>query len=220
MKPIVISVGGSIINPKTVDKNFLKQLKFLILKFKTRKIVICAGGGFIARDYINALKDQNEYTRDLVGIECTRLNAKLLASHIQKCNQEIPTTLEEVKDMLHSYNLVICGGLRPGTTSDGTSAAIAEYIDASMLINMTNVIGLYTKDPNKHKSAKLIPKLTHKEFKGIIDKVKERPGQHFVLDSLAAKITRNANIQVAILKGITNLEKCIKGQPFKGTKIH
>jgi len=218
MKPIVISVGGSIINPKTVDTKFLKKFKTLILKFKKRKIVICTGGGFIARDYIKALNDKSKHTRDLIGIETTRLNAKLLSFHLT--NQEnIPITLNQIKNQVKKQNLVICGGLEPGSTSDGTSAKIAKAIKADLLINMTNVTGLYTKDPNKHKNAKLIPNLTHNEFKIIINKVKEKPGQHFVLDSLAAKITKKANIQVAILKGIANLEKCIKGQSFKGTKI-
>ncbi len=220
MKPVVISLGGSIINPKTVDKKFLKSFKNSILKVKKRKIVICTGGGFIARDYIKALNQYNTYTRDLVGIECTRLNAKLVASYLQKCNQEIPETLEQVKDLLNSYNIVVCGGLRPGTTSDGTAASIAEYINADLLINMTNVPGLHTKDPKKYKNAKLIPKLSHKEFKTIMDNIKEKPGQHFILDSLAAKITKKAKIDVVIIKGVNNLDKCLKNQSFKGTLIY
>ena len=102
---IVISLGGSIIVPKEVDYKFLKEFKKTILSVKNKKIVICTGGGFTARDYIQALRKEklNDYTQDLIGIEVTRLNAKLVASFIRKCNQEIPTTLEQVKELLQTH---------------------------------------------------------------------------------------------------------------------
>ena len=220
MKVMVISVGGSALNPGKVDKKFLDSLKSVILKAsKKNKIVICTGGGFIARDYISALKDRTVYVRDVMGIHCTKLNAMLLSSHLEECNQEIPNTLEEVKDMLSTFNIVICGGLRPGTTSDGTTASIADYLDANMMINMTNVKGLYTKDPNKHKDAKFIQKISHKEFNKIIDKIKEKPGQHFILDSLAAKICREGNRKIIVLKGLKNLKNALEQKKFTGTTI-
>ena len=73
MKTIVISVGGSMINPGKVNILFLKKIKEIILNFsKKNKIVICTGGGAIAREYINALKDKNTYTKDIMGIHCTK----------------------------------------------------------------------------------------------------------------------------------------------------
>jgi len=220
MKTVVISVGGSAINPGKVDTKFLNNLKTTILKAsKNNKIVIVTGGGFIAREYIRALKEKSVFIQDVMGIHCTRVNAMLVASHLGKCNQEIPVELEEVKDMLASFNIVVCGGLRPGTTSDGTTASIADYLEADYMINMTNVKGLYNKDPNKYKDAKFMKKLSHKEFKKIIDKVKEKPGQHFVLDSLAAKICRQAEIKVVIMKGVNNLQKFLDNKKFDGTII-
>ena len=84
---------------------------------------------------------------------------------------------------------------------------------------MTKVKGLYTKDPGKYKDAKFIGELTHNEFKKIIEKVKEKPGQHFVLDRLAAKICRQAKIKVTILKGTNNLQKFLENKKFNGTII-
>ncbi len=221
MKPIVISLGGSIIVPHEVDYKFLKDFKKAIFSLKRRKIVICTGGGFIAREYMAALKKEklNEYTQDLIGIEATRLNAKLLASFLEKCNQEIPVTLEGVKELLQANDIVVCGGLSTGQTSDGTTATIADYLDSKEMINITNVDGLYDKDPRKYRNAKFIPKLTHKEFIGIMNRVKKEPGQHFVLDSLAAEIALKAGIKVIILKGTKNLKSYISGKKFKGTTI-
>lgn len=218
---IVLSLGGSIIVPKEVDYKFLKEFKKTILSIRNRKIVICTGGGFTARDYIAALRKEklNEYTQDLIGIEVTRLNAKLVASFIQKCNQEIPTTLEQVKELLQTHNIVICGGLSSGQTSDGTTASIADYLDAKEMINITNVKGLYDKDPRKFKNAKFIPRISHKEFIKIISKLKKEPGQHFVLDYLAADIAMKAKIKVTILQGMKNLKACINKKKFIGTVI-
>jgi uridylate kinase len=220
MKKIVISVGGSAINPGKINTRFLKELKRVILNFgKMHKVILVPGGGHNAREYINALKDKNEYVKDLIGLETTLLNAKLLASFIGKCNQEIPTHLEEVKDLLKSFNIVVASGFQPGSTSDGSAAVIADYLDAELFINYTNVKGLYTKNP-KLKGAKFVPKISHENFnKNYISKFKEKPGQHFILDSLAAKVCRNAKINIAILTGMKNLENCLKSKKFIGTVI-
>jgi len=220
MKTVVISVGGSAINPGRINLRFLKALKRVILSYSKRnKVVLVCGGGSTARKYINALKDKNEYVKDLIGLETTRLNAKLVASYVEKCNQEIPTHLEEVKDLLRTFNIVVASGFQPGSTSDGSAAVIADYLDAKLFINYTNVRGLYTKNP-KLKGAKFVPRISHEEFnEQYISKFNEKPGQHFILDSLAAKICRNANIKVAILTGMRNLEKCLKNNKFTGTFV-
>ncbi len=222
MKTIVVSVGGSAIVPNDVDCRFLKELKKAVLSHKSGKIVICTGGGATARKYMEPLKKEkfNEYTQDLMGIEATRLNAYLVASFLgEVANKEIPKTLEEVADAAKSNKVVVCGGLTPGQTSDGTTAMIADYLDADALINLTNVDGLFTKDPRKFKDAKFIPKLSHDDFKRIIDKIEKKPGMHFVLDHMAAEICRKAKIKVVIMKGVVNLKKLISGKKFKGTVI-
>ena len=157
--------------------------------------------------------------QNLIGISCTRVNAQLLTSFIGDCNKEIPTTLKEIKNLSKRHKIVVTGGLKPGTTSDGTTAEIAKVLKADLLINMTNVKGLYDKDPSKHKSARFIKNICHKHFKQMIDKVKAKPGQHFVLDQTAAKICRNNNIPVAIIKGNNNLNKLLHNKNFTGTII-
>ncbi len=220
MKTLVISIGGSMINPGTVNVSFLKHLKPVLLKAaKKNKIVVVTGGGKLAREYIDALKDKSNDVQSMVGIHATRLNAHLLAAYLECTNQEMPENLEEVRDMLASFPIVVCGGLGPGTTSDGTTASIADYVGAKTMINLTNVKGLYTKDPHKYKDATFISRISHTDFKKILDTIKEKPGQHFVLDSLAARTCREGKIDVIILEGVKNLEKVLLGKKFVGTVI-
>lgn len=216
----VISLGGSIIVPNYIDLKFLKKFKKAILKQKN-KIVICTGGGSTARNYISVLKqeDIDKVQLDWMGIEITRVNARLVASFIGDANDMIPRSEEEVAALLEQYDIVVCGGLRPGQTSDGATAMIAMRLKAERIINMTNVDGLFTKDPKKYKGAKFVPKLSHKEFLAIIKKISYKPGQHFVLDKVAADIAADQSIEVVILKGVDNLEKCLQGKKFKGTVI-
>ncbi len=217
----VISIGGSIIVPDDVDYKFLKSLKKLLLNLKKQKVVIVAGGGSTCRKYIKPLIKEkiSEHNQHVLGIESTRLNAKLLALFLQKCNTDIPQSIEGVTRLLKKHNIVVVGGLKPGMTSDGTTARIAKYVKADTLINMTNVKGLYTKDPRKHKDAKFIKELSHANFKKMIDKVELKPGQHFVLDAVAANITRKSNIDVVIMKGLGNLDKFLNKKKFTGTII-
>ncbi|MBS3107918.1 UMP kinase [Candidatus Woesearchaeota archaeon] len=221
MKTFVISIGGSIIVPDEIDYKFLNNLKKVILKYsKKNKIIICTGGGHTARAYINALKKENlpRLEQDLLGIECTRLNAHLL-SFFLNLKHKIPSSLKEIKLLSKSSNIVITGGLEPGTTSDGTTAKVAKFLKAEAMINMTNVKGLYNKDPRKFKDAKFIPQITHNDFDMLLSRVRQESGQHFVLDALAAKITKESKIRVYIIQGIANLEKILSEKMPIGTII-
>ncbi len=222
---IVISVGGSILVPgEEVNVPLLFQLKKIITKLRKQhhKIVIVAGGGYTARKYINALRKAgvSEHYCSLAGIKATKLNAELLALFLN-ANIHLPDSVTEVDQYLKHYDLVVIGalGFKPNMTSDGTAAEVANHIRADYFINMTNVSGLYTKDPAKHKDAKFIPKISFTDFWKIVSKIKYKAGQHFVLDQFAAKVIKKHRIKTIILQGINNLEKAIAGKPFKGTII-
>jgi len=218
---IVMSVGGSIIVPDKVHHKFLKELKEIVATDK-RKFVIVTGGGKTARDYIEALREEgikSYLKQNRVGIEATRLNAVLLAEFFEKYNLDVPKSIAEVKNLLKHHKVVITGGFRPGSTSDGTAASIAEAVGSKLFINMTNVPGLYTKDPKKP-GARLIPSITYEKFNRFFKNFEEKPGQHFVLDKQAARIVQKNKIIVVILKGNKNLRMCLQHRRFVGTVIH
>lgn len=218
-----MSLGGSLIVQDEIDYKFIKQFKKTISKLN-RKFVIVVGGGRTARVYINALAKEgiSEKLQCLMGIGITRLNARFLANFFGKtANENIPKDMKELRNMLKKNKVVFAGGLRfvEDNTSDGTAAALAKYFRTS-LVNMTNVKGLYDKDPRKFKNAKFISRISLKDFYKRATRMKYKPGQHFVLDQNAAEIIKKNKIKTVIIgKNLRNFENYLRNKKFIGTII-
>ena len=86
--------------------------------------------------------------------------------------------------------------------------------------NITNVPGLYDKDPRKFKNAKFISEISFGDFLRMANKVNYKPGQHFVLDQTAANMIMKNKITTYILgKDMGNLDNFLKRKKFRGTMI-
>ena len=225
MDTIVMSVGGSIFNPDEFNYDFIKNFKKVLSELsKSKKIVVVCGGGKTARNYITPLKMAGVQDKncELIGIGITRMNARLFINFFGEiASQHVPASMKEVKNLLTKSNIVFTGGLRfvPDSTSDGTAAGLANYFKTDF-INITNVKGLYTKDPNKFKDAKFISKISFNDFNEIASKIKYQPGQHFVLDQNAAKIIKQHKIKTYIIgPDLENFKNLVKGKKFTGTLI-
>ena len=222
---IVISVGGSLIIPDQIDVKFLDRLKKTLAKFTTNyKFVLVCGGGSIARKYIQALQAEHasEGQMAIAGTRATRMNAGFVIQFFNPiANKSLPMDMQDVSNQLQKNRIVICGALRftPDATSDSTAARLAYFLHAKF-INLTNVPGLFDKDPNKHKNAKLIRNITWQDFEKTAIAIPYHPGQHFVLDQKAATTIREHKIPTFILgKDLNNLERFLKNKGFTGTTI-
>ncbi|MCX6712023.1 MAG: UMP kinase, partial [Candidatus Woesearchaeota archaeon] len=191
---------------------------------KNIKFVIITGGGRVAREYINGLKKEglNQKMQSLIGIAVTRLNARFMSNFFKNhASSTIPNSLKEIRNLLSKNNIVFAGGLRyqEDNTSDGTATQITSYLKCEF-VNMTNVKGLYNKDPEKHRDAKFIKEISFDDFYKMISKIKYEAGQHFVLDQHAAKIIKENKIKTTILgKDLKNFENYLKNKEFVGTII-
>lgn len=219
----MLSLGGSVFVPDNVDFKFLRDFKKLLLGIN-RKFIVVLGGGRTARIYINALKKGglNNKIQSLIGIGITRMHAKFLSYYFGKlANSRIPMSMKDVRGSLGKNKVVFCGGLRyePDNTSDGTAASLAHYFQTEF-VNITNVKGLFDKDPNKFKNAKLIKKISFDDFFKMANKIKYKPGQHFVLDQNAAYLIKRYRIKTVIFgKDIKNLSSYLEGKKYLGTLI-
>lgn len=225
MRIEVLSLGGSLIVPDEVNYKFLRNFKTLISKFRDRKFVIVAGGGITARKYIRGFKNLGFSVKDmgLAGVNVNRLNAWFIGKLFDKMSSEkIPNSMSDIKNLLRKKRVVILGVLRfeIGHTSDSTAAEIAKYFH-TRFINMTNVEGLFNKDPKKFRNAKLVRYITFKKFSIITNKMRYHPGQHFVLDQSGARIIMKYKIPTYVIgPSLRNLENILKGKRFVGTTIY
>lgn len=224
-KVIVISLGGSLIIPDEIDLKFLEKFRKTIKKHeKSQKFVIVCGGGSVARKYIKALRQfgKSEYLQSMAGISITRVNARFMTYFFGKdANEGIPHDMQQVASLLEKNNIVFCGALRyaPKETSDATAAKLAHFFKTDF-INLTLVSGLYNKNPLKYKNARFIPKISWHAFYKRANKIKYKPGQHFVLDQDAARIIKEHKIRTYILgKDLRNLDNLLSNKKFTGTII-
>jgi uridylate kinase len=226
-KTIVISLGGSIIIPDKINTRVLREFRRIILKnTKKYKFIIVCGGGKTARNYIKGLENeeikQKEFFECLLGISATRLNARFMTYFFGRdANSGMPHDMKDIVNLLNKHDIVFCGALRyaKNETSDSTSAKLARYFNTDF-INLTDIAGLYEKDPKRYKSALFIPEISHKKFYKIAKKIRFKPGQHFVLDAKAAKIIKKYNITTYLLgPEMKNLDNLLNNRHFTGTVI-
>ncbi len=224
-KVIVLSLGGSLIIPDKIDVKYLKEFRKTILRNTNKyKFIIVCGGGSIARKYIRALKDSglNEMFQSFSGISATRMNARFMNYFFKKEPEYgIPHTIQTLKKYIRKRDFIFCGALeyKPRQTSDSTAANLAKYFK-TIFINLTNVKGLYNKNPLKYKDAKFISKISWSDFYKMANAGKYHPGQHFVLDQTAAKIILKEKIPTYIMgKDMKQLDNILKGKKFRGTII-
>ena len=220
-KRIVIKLSGRLFGID--DSKILKDYaQFFVRISRTYQPVIVAGGGKIARHYISHARSSgaDESTLDELGIEVSRLNAKLLIYAMQdKAYPHPPTNLKEVAHAVDSGLIVITGGLHPGQSTNATAALIAEKIRASFFLNATDVDGIYDSDPNKNKNAKKFKRIELRKLRSMLVHQDSLAGGYDLMDIVALKVIERSKIKTRIIKAdIKTLERAIKGYP-EGTEI-
>ncbi len=220
-KRIVIKLSGKVFGMDNT-KTLKDYATFLVKVSKICQPVIVAGGGKIARHYIAhaRLSGADESTLDELGIEVSRLNAKLLIYALKnKVYPHPPTNLQEVRHAVDSGLIVVTGGLHPGQSTNATAALIAEKIHATVFLNATDVDGIYDSDPNKNKNAKKFKRVDLKSLRRLLIHEDFVAGGYDLMDIVALKVIERSKIKTRVLKAdIKKLEKAIKGIPV-GTEI-
>jgi uridylate kinase len=223
---VVLSIGGSVLVTGTEDAAYLARLADLLRKVGAeRALVVTTGGGRSARDYIRIGRDLGltEYELDELGIDVTRLHARLLAARVgPPTPTDPPTTVREVVKELRHASPVILGGTEPGHTTDGVAALVAVRIRAERVVNATDVDGVYDRDPRTSPGARRIEQMNWSEFRAMVHAGSSgEAGQNFLFDRLGADVLARARIPLLIVPGrdLANLEKALLGRPCRGSRI-
>lgn len=221
---IVISLGGSLVIPDSIDIDFLKNFRDLILSQteKGKKFIIITGGGKIAREYINVVKNITNPTDDnldWIGIAVTRLNAELL--RVVFGESACPKVIID-PDSINEMNkpIMLGAGWKPGNSSDLAAVHSAISVGAKKVINLSNTDYVYDSDPKTNPSAKKIEKISWKDYRSIIPE-EWNPGLNTPFDPVASKKAEENGMTVIIMNGksLQNLVKCLEGEDFMGTII-
>ncbi len=224
--PVVVSIGGSILLRDEHDVDYLGKLAELLRSAgRSGPVAVTTGGGRTARQYIRLGRELGltEVELDELGIEVTRLHARLLAGRIgPPCPARPPVTVAEAVHELHRASPVILGGTEPGHTTDGVAALLAVRLRAARLVNATDVDGVYDRDPRRYPEARRIARMRWPEFRALVAAgTSAEAGQNFLFDRLGAEMLARAGIPLAIVSGrdLPNLRAAIEGRPFDGSRI-
>ena len=220
----VIKIGGSLLftEDKKLDK---KKIQTFCQIFKNSKYsgthVIVCGGGIIAREYIDTVRlfHGSEALCDIFGIDVSRINSKLLISSFQDFAYPlVPKSMEELSIALVFGKIVVMGGLQPGQSTTSVALEVAEFIQAEELVILTDVEGIYDKDPKQFKDAKLLKSLTYSELQKMIMNTagnkQAAAGEYRIFDAVSLQILKRSNIRIRVMSGkdLKEFEKYWNGE--------
>lgn len=221
---IIISLGGSLIVPDSIDIDFVKDFKKLILYQveKGKKFIIITGGGKTCRRYQEAARQistPSDEELDWIGIASLKLNAELLKVVFEDyANPKVILNLSEKFDF--NKPVVIGAAYEPGQSTDTDAVLAAKNVGAKKIINLSNTDYVYDSDPKINQSAKKIEKISWTDYRGLIPK-EWNPGLNSPFDPIASEMAEKDGIEVIIMNGkpIDNLVKYLNGEEFLGTII-
>jgi glutamate 5-kinase len=245
-KRIVIKVGTSNLTdnnyrlePRKVEK-FTKEI--VKLKKCDKEVIVVTSGAIGAG--IGKL-DQKQRPRDIKLLQATAaVGQNILMSAYDKYFTRYEQTIAQVllthEDFLYrqrylnlrnTLNTLLKLGLIPIINendtvgieelkkvgdNDNLSALVASNLDADLLILLTDIDGLYTQDPKRHKNADFISVV--EELTPEIERIAEKGGRMGVggmkTKIQAARITMNAGIPMVIANGGAEniLSRIIEGE--------
>jgi uridylate kinase len=223
----VISLGGSIIVPDKVDSNFLLAFRAAILEYLERKadsrLIIVCGGGAPAREYQRAYRavvpEADADVLDWIGIAATRLNAELLRQLFRElCLEQVITDPTAVS--VFPGRILVAAGWKPGFSTDNDAVLLAERFQADTLLNLSNIVKVYTADPKTDPDARPLDSISWKEFQKLVGDT-WKPGINVPFDPVATEKAARLKLRVIVAGGrnIDNLKKILYEEKFEGTVI-
>jgi uridylate kinase len=222
---IVVSIGGSVLAPDLEPERVRAYADVVqSLAEEGHQLGIVVGGGTVAREYITSARElgANEIQLDHLGIGVTRLNAQLLIAALgDRAAPTPPETYEEAGAAFHRGDIPVMGGVVAAQTTDAVSAALAEYVNADLLVYATSVPGVYSDDPNENPDATRHAELSPGELVDVIADIEMAAGSNAPVDLLAAKVIQRAGLRAIVLDGTDpqRVADAIRTDTHEGTEI-
>jgi len=211
---VAISLGGSLLTGKSSDDyvkidpaRFTKYARVIKkLHSDGHQLMVVCGGGKPARYFIDIAKSMSASPKvlDYLGIKSSHINALFFMTALGNIAQQ-PTVYEtpgELFDAREPGKVWIGGGHKPGTSTDYRTVQFAEAMGADLVINATDIDGVYDKKPEAYTDAKKLVELTFETLETIImENTRQAPGEYGLFDLAAVKLSKKTRIPVAIIDG-------------------
>jgi uridylate kinase len=98
----------------------------------------------------------------------------------------------------------------PGSSTDYRATIFAKAIDADLIINATDVSGVYDKNPDINPDAKKLDTLTYAELERIIrSNTRQAPGEYGLFDLKAVRLAAKMGTPLIFIDG-TDPEEIIR----------
>ena len=227
---IIISLGGSLIAPKTANAAARAEAlhtyaNWLIKLSATQSVVAIVGGGYTARVMMDEAKktqpDISADDLDWIGIKATYDNAKHLQLECGTAVVQSDLITNPAVTLTHDHGLVIGAGWKPGHSTDYDAVYLAAYNGVTTVYNLTNVPAVYNKDPKQFSDAQPVADMTWAQLQQIVGTTWE-PGLNMPFDPIAAQLAASKGITVKLVDGsnLANVNLALFNRPFQGTTIH
>lgn len=223
----ILSLGGSIVAPDGVDTAFLKKFKTLVEEYLAkdpdRKLILVIGGGAPARVYQKAFREIEPNApadvQDWIGITATRLNAQLVKSIFGDLCKD-PVVTDPSADISFTGRVLVGAGWKPGFSTDFDAVYLAERFGGKTVVNLSNIVKVYSDDPKKNPGAKPLDKINWVDFQKIVG-TEWVPGKNVPFDPIAAQKAKELALDVIVAGGkdIENIGNILEDRPYIGTLI-
>lgn len=190
------------------------------------KIGIVTGAGNIFRARMIKNNEVSRVEADYMGIIGTVLNAVCLSNVLNSLgvkarvlsNLDVPSVAEKyfyqkaVNYWKKGEVLIFCGGIgNPYFTTDTAAILKALELDADAVLKATQVNGIYDKDPEKYKDAKMYKTISYHEA------LKKRLK---IIDATAFALAMDNSLPIRVFKlAEGNLKKVVQGKDL-GTLVN
>jgi uridylate kinase len=222
---LAISAGGSIMIPDAPDVAYIRQFALELQALSEHfRLFVVVGGGRLARTYIQAARQlgAEETTLDQVGIDATRLNARMLIAALgPRAMGRVPHDFDAAVEASLFHPIIVMGGTHPGHTTDAVAVMLGERARAARVLILTNVDGVYTADPKLDRTAKRIERLSASDLVALTASTTSEAGSTGVIDAMGCKIIQRSGLTTCVLHGrdFDALRAAAEGRPFKGTLV-
>jgi uridylate kinase len=222
---IAISLGGSLLTGKTPESritlnpdNYMRYAEVINQLYREghRLMVVC-GGGKPARYFIEAAKqlDASLEIQDNLGIKSTHINALLFMAALGDTADQ-SRIYQRGSDLRYAPKdkILVGGGYKPGSSTDYRAVIFAKHMGAELIINATDIDGVYTKNPKVHQDAEKLPELTCLRLEEIIKQnTQQAPGEYGLFDLKGVRLAKKLDIPLVIIDGTEpdEIYRAVKG---------